>query len=224
MEIITTDKQGQLATRPANLAQMYQPTSSSPQPAKIAPNYDIWDYTRQIIRDEYKNLVFAAKKAVKDENQLNSNIEKICTWMKQVQRRPWCRLAGFIGNGKTTMLHALKSWYEKTHARRIWTAYTANELVKLATQDPDKFDNVIQRHQLLMIDDLGTEPNEVLVFGNKMQPMREMFYARYDKKLITLFTTNLTDEQFTAYYGDRIADRCREMQLKIVFPQTSYRA
>lgn len=224
MEILTTDKKGQLATRPANLGQMYPPTSSNPQPTKIAPNYDIWDYARQIIRDEYKNLVFAAKTAIKDENTLISNIDKICTWLKQAQRRPWCRLAGFIGNGKTTMLHALKSWYEKTHPRSIWNIYSANQLTRIATQDPEQFETIISKYPRLMIDDLGTEPNEVLVYGNKMQPIREMFYARYECKLITLYTTNLTDEQFTAYYGDRIADRCRELQLKIVFPQTSYRA
>lgn len=105
----------------------------------------------------------------------------------------------------------------------MMTFYTANDFVKLAVSDPETFNNVIHRHKWLIIDDLGTEPNEVIVYGNKMQPVREMFYARYDKKLVTIFTTNLRDEDFTTYYGERIADRCREMQLKIVFQQQSYR-
>ena len=196
--------------------------SSNPQPTKIAQISNVWDYTKQLIKDEYKNFVFAAKKAVKDEIALNANIEKICCWIKQTDR-PWLRISGYIGNGKSTMLRAIKSWYEKSHPRALFTAYTANELVKLAINAPDVFEQVITKHPRLMIDDLGTEPNEVLVYGNKMQPIREMFYARYDKKLTTIFTTNLSDAQFTEYYGDRIADRCRELQLKIVFAQTSYR-
>ncbi|MBQ3690160.1 MAG: replication protein [Bacteroidales bacterium] len=178
----------------------------------------------KIIRDEYKSLVFASKKAIKDEIMLNTNINKICSWFQQTNRRPWLRIAGYIGNGKSTMLKAVKNWFDKTHQRQMMTFYTANDLVKLAVSDPETFNNVIHRHKWLIIDDLGTEPNEVVVYGNKMQPVREMFYARYDKKLVTIFTTNLSDAAFSDYYGERIADRCNEMQQKIIFSQTSYRS
>lgn len=181
----------------------------------------------EFIYREYKSLVNAKKKAIKDESATMTHITSVVEWLANVESRPWCRLSGFIGNGKSTMLQAVKSWFEKTHIRQLFTLHTASEVVRYAAAENNlgnqNFD-LLCRIPLLMIDDLGTEPNEVVVYGNKMQPMRDLLYARYDKRLITLFTTNMTDAEFSGYYGERIADRCRELQTKIVFAEKSYRS
>lgn len=181
----------------------------------------------QFIYHEYKTLVSAKKKTIQDENTTMAHVASVVDWLEDTDNRPWCRLSGFIGNGKSTMLQAVKSWYEKTHPRKCFTMYTAPEIIRIAATESNQgntlFDQMC-RYPLLMIDDLGTEPNEVVVYGNKMQPMRDLLYARYDRRLVTLFTTNMTDADFSDYYGERIADRCRELQTKIVFAERSYRA
>ena len=76
---------------------------------------------------------------------------------------------------------------------------------------------------MLGIDDLGTEPREVMDFGNVVTPVIDLLTKRYDEQLFTIITTNLTPKQIREHYGDRIADRLNEMIEKIVFKNDSYR-
>ena len=77
---------------------------------------------------------------------------------------------------------------------------------------------------MLGIDDLGTEPKEYLVYGNIHTPIVKLLSSRYDSRLFTMITTNLTPTQICNYYGARIGDRLNEMMKIIVFPNNSYRA
>ena len=76
---------------------------------------------------------------------------------------------------------------------------------------------------MLAIDDLGTEPVEVLDYGNVLYPIVDLLTRRYDRQLFTVITTNLTSEEIRAKYGERIADRLNEMMTKIVFRDSSFR-
>ena len=76
---------------------------------------------------------------------------------------------------------------------------------------------------MLGIDDLGTEPQEVMDFGNVVTPVIDLLTKRYDEQLFTIITTNLTPKQIRKHYGDRIADRLNEMVEKIVFNNGTYR-
>ena len=205
-----------------NLTKTLNQTNFNTKPQISILNGD-FNAVKQTIYQEYYLLLNARKQAFKDNVLISQNIEKICGWLQMVEKYPWCRIAGYIGNGKTTMLNALKNWFDKTHGRQRWIYYSAPDIIRNATADPD-FIARIAKYHFLMIDDLGTEPQEIQIFGNKQQPIRDLFYLRYENRLTTLFTTNLTNEQFTEYYGARIADRCRELQLKIVFSQNSYRS
>jgi AAA+ superfamily predicted ATPase len=64
-------------------------------------------------------------------------------------------------------------------------------------------------------DDLGLEPEESALYGNKFQIMREILLDRYDlakqKGMITHATTNLTPSQIEEKYDARVRDRFREM-------------
>lgn len=223
MEIITTDKQGRVVTRAWNPGQTFPRTSSDVQPHEITRMSDPKSFAEEFIWREYQTAVIAKKRAIESENEVRANIKKISTWMYDLsKKRPWLRLAGYIGNGKSTMLAAIESFYSKTYRKSI-RHITATEVVKMAAEEEKTDFNELCKCPRLAIDDLGTEPNEIVVFGNKSQPMRDLLYARYDKRLYTIFTTNLIDADFAAYYGDRIADRCKEMQIKITFTQKSYR-
>lgn len=202
---------------------MLAPRTSERQTAEISRIITPKQFAVEFIWREYQNAVFAKFGTVENESAVRANIDKIVEWLQFTKSRPWLRISGYIGNGKSTMLGAIKSWYEKTHPRMLYTLVTAQQVIKVAqSENKDAFDKLINFPRL-MIDDLGTEPNEILVFGNKMQPIRELLYHRYDRRLQTVFTTNLTDKDFSDYYGERIADRCRELQAKIVFTEKSYR-
>lgn len=82
--------------------------------------------------------------------------------------------------------------------------------------------NVV-RYQLMIIDDLGVEPREVMEFGNVYAPLIDLVTARYEEQLYTIFTTNLTPVQLEEKYGNRIVDRLNEMIEKVVIENESYR-
>ena len=81
----------------------------------------------------------------------------------------------------------------------------------------------LSQKKMLGIDDLGTEPREVMDFGNVVTPVIDLLTMRYDEQLFTIITTNLTPKQIREHYGDRIADRLNEMGERIVFKNSSYR-
>ena len=74
------------------------------------------------------------------------------------------------------------------------------------------------RYQLIIVDDLGTEPREVLEFGNVYTSLIDLITTRYEEQLYTIFTTKLEEK-----YGKRIVDRLNEMVEKVVFENESYR-
>lgn len=77
--------------------------------------------------------------------------------------------------------------------------------------------------EVLLIDDLGCEPEHLMLFGTLYEPIKDILYKRYDRMLITVLTTNLGDEELYKRYGERIADRIKETFDTIVFNGVSYR-
>lgn len=135
-------------------------------------------------------------------------------------------MSGQCGNGKTTMSKAisnsirilsLSGRYSSSNLMVSFT--TAKEIVSTTDEERDK----IKRSNLLSIDDMGNEPLERLTYGNVTNPLVDVLEYRYDKQLFTIVTTNLTPPQITEKYGQRIADRFREMFEVIVFRGGSFR-
>ncbi|WP_235782336.1 hypothetical protein [Phocaeicola paurosaccharolyticus] len=138
-------------------------------------------------------------------------------------------LCGYCGNGKTTCVKALQqlinalqihdSYDNSTYGLRIMTA---NEIAWKNKNDFSSWER-IKTIPLLAIDDLGTEPREILDYGNVLNPIVDLLTKRYDEQLFTIFTTNLTLVQIREKYGDRIADRLNEMMDIIEFTNPTYR-
>ena len=76
---------------------------------------------------------------------------------------------------------------------------------------------------MLGINDLGTEPSEVMNYGNVYTPVIDLLTKLYEDQLFTIITTNLTPQQIREHYDDRIADRLNKMMEKIVFKNGTYR-
>ena len=81
----------------------------------------------------------------------------------------------------------------------------------------------LMRTPLLIVDDLGVEPREIMDYGNVFTPLVDLITLRYDEQLYTIFTTNLTPSQLEEKYGKRIVDRLNEMVETIVFENGTYR-
>lgn len=139
-------------------------------------------------------------------------------------------LCGGYGNGKTTlvrsiqkMLNAFNDYVLPSDKRVGMRIMSATELVALRVENPKGWKEKICDAPLLAIDDLGIEPAEVIEFGNRITPLADLLSYRYDRRLYTIVTTNIPPSRFSALYGERIADRMREMFHTLPFHQPSYR-
>ena len=79
------------------------------------------------------------------------------------------------------------------------------------------------RASFLIVDDLGAEPPNIKVFGSNKYPLVDLITERYDNMNATIFTTNLTPENLSRYYGERVADRLNEVCERIIYQGDSYR-
>lgn len=135
---------------------------------------------------------------------------------------------GTVGNGKSTLARAIGGLigilYESTYSdrRKAVRTVSALELADIAKNQPERFDS-IKKAELLAIDDVGTEPSVVKVWGNEISPFADTIYYRYDRQLFTIMTSNLNAEELANKYGERIADRFAEMFDRIAFENHSYR-
>lgn len=138
---------------------------------------------------------------------------------------------GQVGNGKTTLLHAINSAAMYLADRGIINAtdygyeyksdfgmafFNAKQLVQIAKTDWKRFETITKK-PMLAVDELGEEPTTVLEYGNAINPIIDLIEQRYNLQRFTLLTTNLDPKEISEKYGARIADRFREMLSIVVF-------
>lgn len=134
---------------------------------------------------------------------------------------------GGFGNGKTTLMRAIKRAMFHMNRDRSGSYQMDHQLIIREARnitDADRF------HQCLAIDDLGLEPLEKMSFGNVETPTSDVLYHRYEKRMFTVVTSNLALRAndsgvptLRQRYGDRLADRFNEMFKVIGFYNQSYR-
>ena len=136
---------------------------------------------------------------------------------------------GLCGNGKTTWAKALQLLVSGLNLKNpinnlyyVFPLCNAKDLALRSKGNYNDWRNVM-RYQLMIVDDLGTEPREVMEFGNVYTPLIDLITTRYEEQLFTIFTTNLILAQLEEKYGKRIVDRLNEMVEKVVFENESYR-
>ena len=166
-------------------------------------------------------------RAFRDNPEMRKQIEKAARWLT-TQERFGLLLCGVPGNGKTTLMLAIRSlinFLDMTNAyneKMGVSLIDAREIVRL---NKDDFNGLrkVRSQPMLAIDDMGLEPSEVLDYGNVLNPVIDLISYRYTEQLFTIVTTNLKPEQIRQKYGDRIADRFNEMMERIIFYNGSYR-
>lgn len=107
---------------------------------------------------------------------------------------------------------------------------SAKELARIvASGSADEFERLVS-HAALVIDDVGTEPVDVRVYGSLRAPFEEIIEARYNAGRLTIMTSNLAIDNgrddcssIASRYGLRIADRFVEEAERVVFVGESFR-
>lgn len=165
------------------------------------------------------------------DDATRTHILKAARWLTQPEGKSGLLLMGLYGNGKTTLMQSLirlisfVSESQNGYSRRYKTRFiTAKEIAMMCIDESsrDEYRTLINE-PMLAIDDLGAEPAEVISYGMSYSPITDLLTARYDRQLITLATTNLSNRQIKDKYGERIADRFNEMMEVIIFRNPSYR-
>lgn len=158
---------------------------------------------------------------------LSDSIKNIAKWLAYMNK-PSLFLCGNVGNGKTTIVKAIQNIYQLLDVRdwknqKVGFSIVPARLICNYWKTDYKNYRTLLDESMIAVDDLGTEPKEMLDYGNIGNPIIELFEYRYDKQLTTIVTSNLTSKQIREDYCERIADRFNEMMCVVPFTDTSYR-
>ena len=172
---------------------------------------------------EYRHRIFCSNE------YLEKQLCEMAHWLTSPSSHFGILLCGGCGNGKSTMLKAFQQLLNSLHIPKPDDDSTygiqivdAKYIAYLCKNNYESYRKLISVN-MLGIDDLGTEPSEVMDYGNVYTPVIDLLTKRYEEQLFTIITTNLTPQQIREHYGDRMADRLNEMVEKIVFKNGTYR-
>ena len=195
------------------------------------------DAARELLKDAYiAEVEKRGRKAVYSVST-REKIAQLADFLTTDSSKFGFMLSGNVGNGKTTLLYAFQTLLNCMRLKKPQMSMSvesesdvygirivdAADVSRMAL-DRDKAWVRLRNQDMLAIEDMGKEPSEVMTYGNVLSPITELMEYRYDKQLFTAVTTNLTPKQISEKYGERIADRFREMFCKIVFKNDSYRS
>lgn len=177
----------------------------------------------------YQAEVERRHKVFERNEHFNIQLNLIANYLTGGSKKFGLMFCGLCGNGKTTWAKALQLLVSGLNLKNpinnlyyVFPLCNAKDLAMRSKGNYNDWRNVM-RYQLMIVDDLGTEPREVMEFGNVYTPLIDLITTRYEEQLYTIFTTNLTPAQLEEKYGKRIVDRLNEMAEKVVFENESYR-
>lgn len=178
----------------------------------------------------YKAEVERRGRSFIDDEATRYHVSKLARWLVGESNKTGVCLYGGVGNGKTTMAKAAATLIGMLYGggsyedRKGVVTVSALELSELAKDENSARLRRLKETELLHIDDVGTEPASVKVWGNEVSPLVEILYSRYEQMLYTVITSNLNDEDLATRYGERIGDRLTEMFDFLAFENKSYRS
>lgn len=163
-----------------------------------------------------------------ENESLDKQLSLMAEWLTTNDHHFCLLLCGKCGNGKSTLVKAFQDLLNLLALRDEYNNAISIVIVdarEIAWMSRDCHQQwlTLSRRSMLAIDDLGTEPVEVLEYGNHLNPVIDLLYKRYDEQLFTIITTNLTPKEIRERYGERIADRLNEMAFCVVFENDTYR-
>ena len=125
------------------------------------------------------------------------NYRPIVDWMTDNKGKGLLMFGG-CGLGKSVIgMYILPLLIKDVH-KKVVNIFSAQEFNK-------KIDEILKLH-IIYIDDIGTEDN-LNSYGNKRMPFAELCDAAEKKGKLLILTTNLSIDELTQRYGDRVVDR-----------------
>ena len=123
-------------------------------------------------------------------------------------------LTGKSGLGKTFLLRAMaERLIERDVNVLIISAYKMLEIVRKAYFSNEETTGDIAGAEVLMIDDLGSEP---LMQNVTIEQLFYLLNERQNRNLSTVISTNLDMAKFRERYTERIASRLRDSRCKVI--------
>lgn len=191
-------------------------------------------YMSELPREQIEEtLTIAYKLTVQDRDvefqdisgtEIEEKIRKTVDWMTGPPRRTCLMMQGTIGSAKTVLFSALSQLYRIGNydlycasAQKVYELFCQQHLLA------NSFFTELKNKKILFIDDLGEEPCRCQLYGIDYTPMQMVLSYRYEKRLLTVITTNLSDKMICERYGERITDRLAEMCTILRFSRESYR-
>lgn len=141
-------------------------------------------------------------------------VEKVAHWLTEGKKTSLL-IQGGVGCGKTIFAKALAQTLSVKNLCPYFVSM--DRLVKITKQD-NEVPEFVYENRILVLDDIGTEPLEVNIFGNRYELFNEILYARYARRQPTILTTNFTWTALGNKYGPRIMSRMSEMFDCLIFP------
>lgn len=125
------------------------------------------------------------------------NYRPIVDWMTDNKGKGLLMFGG-CGLGKSVIgMYILPLLIKDVH-KKVVNIFSAQELNQ-------KIDEILKLH-IIYIDDIGTEDN-LNSYGNKRMPFAELCDAAEKNGKLLILTTNLSIDELTRRYGDRVVDR-----------------
>lgn len=181
------------------------------------------DEVTELLTSVYSQLVANRGRTLEREEETSEKIRKVSNWLT-VSPKPGLLLYGNTGTGKTILMESLKEVLKFGRPYDAIRFITARDLFYKFTIEPDHFTyGQTKSSPVAFIDDLGCEPPRCLIYGVEHTPIRDFFYDRYKRQLITIVSTNLDDKQLLEIYGERVWDRMQETFDRITFQGKSFR-
>lgn len=126
-------------------------------------------------------------------------------------------LYGEVGTGKSTLIKILAE-YQRTMWKgfkcvncaslaAMFSSYGIESLNESTWNEGYMGSNPVER----AFDELGRETIPAKYYGNELNVMQHIIQIRYDLKVKTHITTNITPEAIIPLYGEHIYDRAVEM-------------
>lgn len=185
----------------------------------------------------YRAEVYLRHRQFIDDEATRINITNVASALSALAKPKFgLIICGDCGNGKTTMMSAIRTATAYMEDEGLFTYETSQGGVHTMDVRFAMYDAVdlclpstvaklqdIASSPLLIIEDLGQEPVEVQIYGNIFYPVTMVLERRYKMNLPTFITTNLTPDLIGKHYGKRIRDRLREMSFVVPFDNPSYR-
>ena len=193
----------------------------------------------ELPEEEFANILFACYINCVEERgrvfirtpKLEEAIWEIAGKLTTPSYRFGMILTGSCGNGKTTMLRAIRKaiFYIMNVNSKIIPDYCnlARSVPMISAKDI--IENILVRRanymepDILMIDDLGSEPTEVVHYTRIHTPLIDLLEARYARQKVTFISTNLSLTELGTKYKGRLADRFDEMMWDVAFTDDSFR-